>query len=323
MDTPGVLESTQIVIEQAQFVRINKTRIAELCAVWAKTPFATPPWDENVHWTSSDEEQLANYILVLDCLNFCFWPYRAQPRWKIEINGESMGGYQALAAALKRAKEEGIPVTDANWLAQATRADLAHIFRGQGEIPLMEQRVKNVNEVGRVLLEKYQGQFANAIKSCAGSAVKLVELIARDFSSFNDIASWHGHAVRIFKRAQITVVDIFGSFHGQGLGSFNDLERLTAYADYKIPQVLRALGVLVYAPELAVRVDNCELIPAGSSQEVEIRVSMVWAIELICRELKRLGAPRLPYELDWFLWNLGQSSLPDERPYHRTRTYFY
>ena len=99
MDTPGVLESTKVVIDQAEFVRINRARIKELCADWAEKPFATPPWDEDVHWTASDARQLANYILVLDCLNFCFWPDPGQTRWRIEHNGEWIGGYQALAAS--------------------------------------------------------------------------------------------------------------------------------------------------------------------------------------------------------------------------------
>lgn len=323
MKTPGVLETTKTVISQAQSVSINRSKIAELCAQWAQEPFATPPWDENVHWTSDDPQKLANYILVLDCLNFCFWPDPGQTRWQIEYNGQLMGGYQALAASLKRAAAEGLPITEANWLAQAGEAELKHIFRGQGEIPLMERRVFNVNEVGQVLRDKYQGQFANAIQSCRHSAVELVELLARDFSSFNDTAVWHGQEIRIYKRTQITAVDIFGSFHGQGLGRFDDLNTLTAYADYKIPQVLRALGVLEYTPALAAKVDAQELLPAGSAEEIEIRASMIWAIEYICQELRRLGAPREPYELDWFLWNLGQQKLPNERPYHRTRTYFY
>ncbi len=323
MNTPGVLESTKIVIEQSELVTINKARIEELCRMWAQTPFITPPWDENVHWSAPDSIKLANYILVLDCLNFCFWPDPGQTRWQIEYKGQLLGGYQALAASLKRAIEEGLPLTDAFWLAKATSQDLAHVFRGEGEIPLMDRRVQNVNEVGRVLLDKYQGQFANAIKSCEHSAVKLVELLARDFSSFNDVADWQGQTVRIFKRAQITVVDLFGSYHGQGLGKFDDLDCLTAYADYKIPQVLRVLGVMEYAPELAAKVDNQELIPAGSRAEVEIRCAMIWSIEYLCQALKRFGAPRLPYELDWFLWNIGQNALPNEKPYHRTRTYFY
>ena len=323
MKTPGVLETTKAVIDQAQSVRINRSKIAELCAQWSKEPFATPPWDEYVHMTSDDPQKLANYILVLDCLNFCFWPDPGQTRWQIEYKGQLMGGYQALAASLKRAAEEGIPITDAAWLAQASASDLRRVFRGQGEIPLMERRVFNVNEVGNVLSAKYRGQFAYAIESCRHSAVDLVELLAREFSSFNDIAVYKGRQVRIFKRTQITVVDLFGSFHGQGLGRFDDISALTAYADYKIPQVMRALGILEYAPELAAKVDAQELLPPGSEEEVEIRASMIWAVEYICRELSRLGAPRAPYELDWFLWNLGQRQLPDERPYHRTRTYFY
>ena len=323
MKTPGVLESTKIVIDQAEAVKINRAKIAELCQEWARQPFATPPWDENVHWTSGDPAKLANYILVLDCLNFCFWPDPGQTRWQIEYNGQTMGGYQALAASLKRAAEEGVPITDAAWLAQADEQALAHIFRGQGAIPLMDRRVFNVNEVGRVLQDKYHGQFAEAIEACQHSAVVLVELLARDFSSFNDIADWNGHTVRIFKRTQITAVDIFGSFHGQGLGEFSDLDALTAYADYKIPQVLRALGIMEYAPKLASKVDAQELIPAGSREEVEIRAAMIWSIEYICQELAKNKAPRAPYELDWFLWNLGQQPLAHEKPYHRTRTYFY
>lgn len=323
MRTPGVLESTQIVIDDSKFVKINRKKIEELCAQWAREPFVTPPWDEEVHWTSDDQERLGNYILVLDCLNFCFWPDPGETRWQIDYRGCKLGGYQALAASLKRAAEEGVPITEARWLAQASAEDLRRVFRGEGEIPLMDRRMFNVNEVGRVLLEKYQGQFANAIRSCQHSAVALVELLARDFSSFNDVADWKGTTVRIFKRTQITVVDLYGSFHGQGLGQFDDINALTAYADYKIPQVLRALGIMEYSPELASQVDTQQLLPPGSQAEVEIRAAMIWSIEYICRELTKQGAPRAPYELDWFLWNLGQQKLPDERPYHRTRTYFY
>ena len=156
MRTPGVLESTRLVIDESQFVKINRVIIDELCAQWTREPFTTPPWDEYVHWTSDDQEKLANYILVLDCLNFCFWPDPGEIRWQIEYRGHKLGGYQALAASLKRAVEEGVPITDAKWLAQATAEELRGVFRGEGEIPLMERRVFNVNEVGRVLLEKYQ-----------------------------------------------------------------------------------------------------------------------------------------------------------------------
>lgn len=37
---------------------------------------------------------------------------------------------------------------------------------------------------------------------------------------------------------------------GKGLGRFNDIHKLTMFADYRVPVVLRELGVLKYAAEL-------------------------------------------------------------------------
>jgi hypothetical protein len=174
-----------------------------------------------------------------------------------------------------------------------------------------------------VLLQSYGGSFAAAVESCGGSAVQLVDLLAREFSSFRDISTWKGLPVRILKRAQITAVDLYGTFAGAGWGQFHDLGALTAFADYKIPQVLRALGILEYSPELAARVDGRELLSPGSAEEVEIRAAMVWAVEWIRQVLADLGVNRRAFELDWFPWNLGQRPVADERPYHRTRTIFY
>ena len=55
----------------------------------------------------------------------------------------------------------------------------------------------------------------------------------------------------LYKRAQIFVADVWGAFSGAGLGAFSDIGRLTTFADYRVPVVLRQLGVLQYADDLA------------------------------------------------------------------------
>ena len=322
MKTPGVLESTRPVVDGAEHVQINRPRVQALCREWAQNPVPIPPWDDSVHF-SDGGPATANYILLLDALNFCFWPDPGQPRWTIDYQGRTLGGYLALAASLKRGIEEGLPLLDADWLAQVTPEQLQHVFRGEGRIPMMERRIANAREAGQVLKSRYGGSFARAIESCQGSAVRLVELLEREFSSFCDVATWKGRTVRILKRAQITPVDLYGTFGGAGLGDFSDLDELTAFADYKIPQVLRALGVLEYGPSLAERVDRMDLLEPGSPEEVEIRAAMVWAVEWIRQGLESEGLHRRAFELDWFLWNLGQELLPGQKPYHRTRTWFY
>jgi hypothetical protein len=81
--------------------------------------------------------------------------------------------------------------------------------------------------------------------------------------------------------------------------------------------------VLAYAPALAARVDAQESIPAGSDEEIEIRAATVWAVELLRRALAARGVVRPASGIDYRLWAESQHAVPDERPYHRTRTIYY
>ena len=49
----------------------------------------------------------------------------------------------------------------------------------------------------------------------------------------------------------------------------------TPCADYRVPVVLRELGVLRYAPALAAAVDAKQELAPGSQEEVEIRAATV------------------------------------------------
>jgi hypothetical protein len=340
-DRLGVLSSTRTVVEQGEYAWINQDRLpgvaAQLIAANPLVPGST--WYERYHYNDGTERTV-NWVLVLDALNFCFWPEKGQQRWRIEYQGAPAGdhkgsppldGYWAEAASLTRAVEEGIPLWDAEYLSEMSREQLAHIFRSvpspehpEGEvIPLFEQRLQNVHEVGRVLLERYDGQFANAVEQANHSAVGLVLLLAQQFSSFHDVARYRGHEVLFLKRAQICVADLHGSFGGKGYGSFTDLDQLTAFADYKVPQVLRHFGVLEYYRSLAARIDEQDLIAPGSEEEVELRAATVWACESLRREIAySTGGTITASEVDNRLWHLGQN-IPEMKPYHRVRTIYY
>ena len=101
------------------------------------------------------------------------------------------------------------------------------------------------------------------------------------------------------------------------------MDKLTVYADYKLPQVLRKLGILHYDEELAYRVDSLIPLPAGSRMEVEIRAATVWAGELMRQSL----LPKVPgltaAHIDFWLWEAGQKKDLTDKPYHRTRTTAY
>jgi putative queuosine salvage protein len=331
-DDLGVLSSTQWVVEHARHAWINRDLVshvsAQLLAKYA--PTIEPVWYDRFHFHDGSERTV-NWLLLLDALNFCFWAEKDQPRWRIDYHGEMLDGYWAEAAALTRAIEEGIALWDAKYLSTMSREDLAYIFRSPpGEdgsdgvmIPLFDARLAHVQEVGRVLLERYDGQFAHAVEKDGGSAVNLALLLVQDFSSFRDVAIYQGHEVRFFKRAQICVADLYGAFGGKGWGAFTDLDKLTIFADYKLPQVMRHYGVLEYEPRLAERVDNQELLQPGGEEEVELRAATIWACELLRGEMSRISGQIITaVEVDQLLWHLGQNS-SEMRPYHRTRTIYY
>jgi hypothetical protein len=145
----------------------------------------------------------------------------------------------------------------------------------------------------------------DVIADAEGSAERLASTLAAGMPFYDDVGFW--------KRAQITANDLALA----GVAHFDDLDRLTIFADNLVPHVLRVDGVLVYEPSLAARIDAGELFEQGG-EEREIRGCAVHACELLSA---RLGAPaRL---LDAALWNLGQAPRYKAVPRHRCRTVFY
>lgn len=326
-DPLGVLSSTLRVVERAAWVRVDgkAVEIAAKSLVQAGEP--SPDWDHGLHPRAESDDENATLVLVLDALNFCFWRQDGElARWQVTYRGETYNGYTALAAALRRAVDTGLPLTDPDYLRTITIDKTAEVLAGDPgcqPIPLLEARQANLYEVGTALAGHWDGSFINAIQRAGGSAVALVADVVETLPSFDDVAVYRGEKVRFYKRAQILIADLHGAFEGRGPGLFEDMHALTAFADYKVPQVLRGLGVLQYEPDLAASMRRQEIIPPGDEREIEIRAATIWAVELLRRALTEFGEPRDAYEIDWLLWHAGQSLPADTEPYHRTPTVFY
>lgn len=131
-----------------------------------------------------------------------------------------------------------------------------------------------------LFLQKYGGTFATLVRSSCG-AIDLLNRIVNEFESFRDEVTFKGKKgalyywfsiliigfqityiylkyliikywllVAILKRAQILVADIWACFGGEGICRFSDIDQITAFADYRVPQVLVWLGAMQYNEEL-------------------------------------------------------------------------
>lgn len=74
-----------------------------------------------------------------------------------------------------------------------------------------------------------------------------------EFSGFRDEAIYNGQQIFFYKRAQILVGDLYGALAEvkDFPLKFTNLEQLTMFADYRVPQTLRLVGIFDYSPSLA------------------------------------------------------------------------
>jgi hypothetical protein len=317
-----VLPSVEPVISQSGSVFFHPDRLGPAVAQWGALLGPYSGWEPSVHYMDNTKKTV-RWVFTLDILNHCFWPDNGKPTWEATYRGESYSGYYGLAASLKRAVEEGFPITDAGYLKDIPPEDLRAIFSGAGEIPLFEARLANLREAGAVLLSEWKGDVVSLVEKAQGSAVRLARLVSASFPSFRDQAEYESNTVYFWKRAQIFAADLHLTFGGKKWGRFHDMDQLTAFADYKLPQVFRELGIISYHPELAARIDRREMLVSGGKEEVEIRAMTIWAVESLRGAFRQTGREANSMQIDNWLWRLGQLEPFRQRPYHRCRTAFY
>ena len=317
---PEVLSSCQAVVADAARTRIDDDALERFVATLAAHPSATTGADDdNVLVLRGSLHEICNYCLLSDALNFCFW---SPDPWTVSYRDRTWTRTPAMVASLLRAIER-----DADWLtpdrwARATRDDVLHIFAGTGMIPLPDERARIMRETGRVLLSDFDGGFENAVRAADADALALARLIATRFDSFRDVALHRGRCVAFLKRAQICAADLHRTAVANGLPGLTGLDKLTVFADYRLPQLFRDRGILVLDADVEGRINRGELIEAGSQPEVEIRAATVVIADRLVHVLREGGMRTAAWRIDYALWKMARQ--PDVGvAHHRTITTFY
>ncbi|GIY01518.1 queuosine salvage protein [Caerostris extrusa] len=275
-----------------------------------------------------------DWIFLLDTLNFSFWADKGKA-YKVTFEGKTHTGYWSLCAAVKRAIKEGYNIISPVYYSTISLVTLAHIFRSDTgtEIPLFKERHKILIETGKCLIEKFNCTFSTCVTMAKNSAQNLLKIVYENFPSYRDEATIDGHIVSFYKRAQILVADIWLCCEGKNWGAFEDIDSLTIFADYRIPQALVYLGAMKYSEELQIKLEKGELLENGSRYEVEIRGCTIQVCELIYqlikakqKEGKVLKSLNINLILiDNFLWEYRRSHAKEMEhvPFHRTRCIYY
>jgi hypothetical protein len=283
------------VAERARSVRIEHEGIAAYAAALPPAPAAKPVAGEGS----------AAFWLTLDAINFgSGWFPTLRKR-------EGRSGYHTVAAGLREqfAARGGWTARE---LADIDAREVASVLGQDPEHELMELFARWLRDLGRHVEDEHRGRFEDV--AAGDSAVELASRLG-SWDSFADVSMYDGLRVPFLKRAQIAAADL----HRAGLARFDDLSRLTMFADNLVPHVLRLDGILTCDRDLVARIDREELIEHGSPEEVEIRACALHAVELIVAS--RPGA--CAAEIDQVLWLRGQEPRYKAVPRHRSRCTAY
>jgi len=307
------------VAQQARYVRIDDKRIPGYARSLPLCDIEHPEIDPLSHYLGHGEDTVA-FFFTLDTVNF------GSGYFPCLTKRPGMSGYFTVAASLTDhfTRSGAFSARELNALSAH---DCALIFgQDRDNEPIMELMAlfsEALNDLGALLLKKYGGSFIALVETAGQSAETLVTLLA-EMPCFRDVETYDGREIPFYKRAQLTAADLALAFKGKQWGCFNDLDRLTIFADNLVPHVLKLDGVLRYDHKLDERIAREELISAGSGEEVEIRACGLDAVERMVESLRQDGHDVTSMQLDYLLWNRGQSPQYKKfKPRHRTRTMFY
>lgn len=272
--------------------------------------------DSTYRLNELNREEKLLFILILDSTSFSYW---GEPNWKINHNGVKVNGARAMILALRNAVDSGLLKFNARYLSNLPRETYRQILKGTCDIPLFEERFQIIRALGTILNERFGGKVKNLIQKAKGDALKLVEVLTNTFSFFKDFVIYEDQTIPFQKKAQLFALDIVRT----NLAELRNLHKLTACADYKLPQVLRRFGIFEYSSHLSKLVDNNIPLPKNSVEEIEIRIKTILAVEMIKAEFKKQGIETQSYEINDLLWLLGQKWSRRDGPYHKTRTTKY
>ncbi|MDE0652788.1 MAG: hypothetical protein OXI26_03990 [bacterium] len=323
-----VLRSVVGVTERSRHVTTHVEAVERVASWMAYEEFTFPSGSMDGAFSDrTDPDEVIDVSFFYAVLNFAFSDFDTGVKFATTYMGREWSDSEAMFACVNRALAEGVALLDGGFLAELDRDDLAGVFSGNIEIPMIDERVEILNAAGRTLTERYGGSAHRFVADCAPAMYAggdgLMERLVVEFPRFNDVSSHDGREVQLHKLAQLWLWQLHMSLAATGTFAVADLDRMTAFADYIVPVALRLMGITSYTPELEAAINRGDHIPRDSAEEVEIRAHTLYATALLTDAINRIRPAHLALvvpQLDFRLWKSYHATF---WPHHLTRTIMY
>ena len=325
-DNNPVVESVFTVIDKSVYVSTKIDEIKKVASWMAYEEFPLRNSSQDIQTQDFAEEHIKSTMLM-SCINFAFTDFDSQIKYEVKDSGSVLSDSEAVIHQLNRTIASGRDLTSGDVMAGLTIQDLEKIFKGNIKMPMLEERLTILNQVGVKLVDSYEGSWITFINSCPQKLYHngegLVEKLVTEFPRFNDVSDFQGDEVKFYKLAQLGYWGIHAALSHTGYFKLEDIHRMSAFADYIIPVALNLFEITDYSGELKRDINDGVEIPASSQKEIEIRSHSLYATSLLTEEINKLRPSEkriiIP-QLDWRLWKTYHAT---HWPHHLTKTIMY
>ena len=322
-----VLDSVRYAIESSRDVHTNYEKIVEVASWMAYEDLPMPEFTLPLGVGEGDPSETIDFILVADSIDTAFTDFARHEMFQVDYAGKHWSDSEAEFTCIKRAIDNGVPFLDGNYLARITRAELNKVFEGNIEMPMLDEKLEVLHQVGKVLAEKYDGRFHKFVHLCSprlyDNGNGLVDRMVKEFPRFNDVSMVDGHEIKFYKLAQLGIWMLYSTLHRAGKFRLDDPEKMTAFADYIVPVALRLHGITRYSERLEKAINSRQLIPRDFRWEIEIRAHCIYATAVLREEINKRRPANLQViipQIDARLWTHFHTTT---WPHHLTRTIMY
>jgi len=319
-----VLSSLNPVIENLQTINLNLDQIMNVADWIAYEDF--PPPEQNISKNNPDE--FIRTTMLINTLNFAFTDFESSTKYEIVREGKVLSDSEAMFVQIQEAISSGVQLYNGNVLSDLDDKQLKNIFKGNIEMPMMSERLDILLNVGAKLSDDYEGDWMNFInagpKKLYDNGEGLIERLTSEFPRFDDTSQYaEKYNVHFYKLAQLAFWGIHAELAGTGDFYIEDMQSMSAFADYIVPVALEVMKIVEYSEELRNKITNGEIIARDSLEEIEIRSTSLYITAKLTEEInKRRPAEKsiiIP-QLDYRLWKQYHAT---HRPHHLTITTMY
>tara|TARA_B100000683_G_scaffold187546_1_gene180779 strand:+ start:589 stop:1569 length:981 start_codon:yes stop_codon:yes gene_type:complete len=318
-----VLSSVKNVVQNAMHLSVSEQHIETVADWLAFEEFGFPKNNR----TNKDPDNFIRTTMLINTLNFAFTDFDTSIKYEINRDGQRLSDSEAMYAQVHEAIDSGINLLDGEVLEKITVEDLKKIFVGNIEMPMLEERVEILNSVGTKLVDSYEGDWLKFInkgpQKLYSAGEGLIERLVLEFPRFNDSSIYLDKEVNFYKLAQLAFWGIHGELADTGYFRIEDMESMSAFADYIVPVALVVMKITKYSNDLEEKIMSGKMIERDSNEEIEIRAASIYATAKLTESVnkRREGVENIMIpQLDYRLWKHYHAT---HFPHHLTYTTMY